>query len=145
VQTNWVCPSETQRFYKNDSDSSLELLIVTRFESFILWKMWLESSHSCSHRDSSRVRVTENRDSSREVPLNRVTLSLSLCPVKCCWITNCITEKAFAHVSWIFKDRADRYGEHYCKFSLQPNEYEKCYCALQNNFSHLILWKRLVA
>ena len=32
VQTNWVCPSGTQRFCKNDSDSSQ-------------W-LWLESSHS---------------------------------------------------------------------------------------------------
>ena len=30
VQTNWVCPSGTQRFCKNDSDASLELLTVTR-------------------------------------------------------------------------------------------------------------------
>ena len=30
----------------------------------------------------------------------------------------------------IFKDYVGRYGEHYCKISLQPNEYEKCYCVL---------------
>ena len=60
VQTKWVCPSETQRFCKNDSGSSLESLTVTRVESF------------CEKRDSSRVtiflnvtrvRVTKNRDS----------------------------------------------------------------------------------
>jgi len=28
VQTNWVCPSGTQRFCKTDSDSSLESLTV---------------------------------------------------------------------------------------------------------------------
>jgi len=34
VQTNWVCPSGTQRFCKNDADSS----------RVILWQTWLESS-----------------------------------------------------------------------------------------------------
>jgi len=33
----------------------------------ILWKMWLESSHYFSQRDSSRVRVTKNRDLSRVI------------------------------------------------------------------------------
>jgi len=48
VQANWACPSEAQRFCKNDSDLSLETLIVTRVESF------------CEKRDSSRVRVTDS-------------------------------------------------------------------------------------
>jgi len=57
VQTNWVCPPGTQRFCKSDSDSSLESLTVTR----------VESSHYFSQRDSSRVRVTKNRDSSHAI------------------------------------------------------------------------------
>jgi len=55
VQTNWVCPSGTQRFYKYDS--SLESFTVTR----------VESSHYFFQRDSSRVRVTKNRDSNRVI------------------------------------------------------------------------------
>jgi len=43
METNWVCRSEALRFCKNDSDSSLESLIVTRVESF------------CEKRDSSRI------------------------------------------------------------------------------------------
>jgi len=45
----------------------------------------------------------------------------------------------------IFKDYAERYGEHYCEFSLQPNESKKCYCVLQNNSSHLNFFESLVA
>ena len=63
VQTNWVCPSGTQRYCKNDSDSRHWLWLeskhfvknVTRVESpfFLTWlesspsphKSWLESSH----------------------------------------------------------------------------------------------------
>jgi len=48
MQTNWVCPSGTQRFCENDSDSSLESLSVTRVESF------------CEKRDSSRVTIFFN-------------------------------------------------------------------------------------
>ena len=73
VQTNWVCLSGTQRFCKNDSDSSH-------------W-FWLESSHSVknvtrvessqqfSQRDSSRVRVTKNRDSSRVIESSHAILT----------------------------------------------------------------------
>jgi len=43
VQTNWFCPSRTQRFYENDSDSCLESLIVTRDESFCEKMTWVES------------------------------------------------------------------------------------------------------
>ena len=53
MQTNWVCRSEALWFRKNDSDSGLESLIVTRVKSF------------CEKRDSSRV--TKNRDSSRVI------------------------------------------------------------------------------
>jgi len=42
----------------------------------ILWKTWLETSQHFSQRDSSRVRVTKNRDSSRVESLTRVPLSL---------------------------------------------------------------------
>jgi len=42
----------------------------------ILWKTWLDSSHHFSQRDSSGVRVTKNRDSSRVESVTRVTLSL---------------------------------------------------------------------
>jgi len=63
VQTNWVCPSGTQRYCKNYSDSSHWLWLksshfvknMTRVESpfFSTWlelspshhKSWLESSH----------------------------------------------------------------------------------------------------
>ena len=48
VQTNRVCPSGTQRYCENDSDSSLESLTVTRVESF------------CEKRDSSRVTIFLN-------------------------------------------------------------------------------------
>jgi len=65
VQTNWVCPSGTQRFGK------MTLTLVSSH-----W-LWLDSSHSVknvtrvesrhhfSQRDSSRIRVTKNRHSSR--------------------------------------------------------------------------------
>jgi len=65
VQTNWVCPSGTQRFCKNDSDSCHRLWLETN--RVILWKTWLESSHHFSQGDSSRVRVTKNRDSSHAI------------------------------------------------------------------------------
>jgi len=45
AQTNWVYPSEAQRFCKNDSDSSIESLTVARVESF------------CEKCDSSRVNI----------------------------------------------------------------------------------------
>ena len=48
MQTNWVCRSEALGFCKNDSDSSLETLIVTRVESF------------CEKRDLSRVTIFLN-------------------------------------------------------------------------------------
>jgi len=47
VQTNWVCPSGTQRFCKNDSDSS-------------------------------RVRVTKNRDSSRVTDSSRAVIGFGM-------------------------------------------------------------------
>ena len=46
VKTSWVCPSGAQRFCKNDSDSSLESLIVTRFESSHQ-KSWHKSRYHC--------------------------------------------------------------------------------------------------
>jgi len=69
VQTNWVCPSETQRFCEVDSDSSLVLLTVARVESSHSVKnvTRFESCHHFSQRDSDRVRVTKNRDSSRVI------------------------------------------------------------------------------
>ena len=48
MHTKWVCPSGTLRFCKNDSDSNLESLTVTRVESF------------CEKRDSSRVTIFLN-------------------------------------------------------------------------------------
>ena len=55
VQTNWVCPSEAQSFWKNDSDLSLESLIVTQVESYSMknvtrvesprFSTWLESRY----------------------------------------------------------------------------------------------------
>jgi len=66
VQTNWVCPSRIQRFCKNDSDSSLESLTVTRVESF------------CEKRDSNRVTIFFNETRVEfESPkiVTRVTLS----------------------------------------------------------------------
>ena len=56
-QTNWVCSSGTQRYCKNDSNSSLWLLLESRH--------FVESSHHFYQRDSSRVRVIINCDSSR--------------------------------------------------------------------------------
>ena len=78
MQTNWGCRSEALRFCKNASGSSLESLIVTWFESshYVKNVTRFESSHHLSQRDSSRVRVTKNRDSSRVESLTRVTLSL---------------------------------------------------------------------
>ena len=53
----------------NDSESSLESLIVTRGELSHSVKnvTRVESSHHLSQRDSSRIRVTKNRDSSRVI------------------------------------------------------------------------------
>jgi len=42
----------------------------------------------------------------------------------------------------ILNDYADQYGEHYCEFSLQPNEYKKCYCVLRSIGSHLTFLKK---
>ena len=70
MQTNWVYRSEALRFCKNDSDSSLELSIVTRVESFCekrdssrvespSFSTWLESSHIHQNRDLSHA-ITGN-------------------------------------------------------------------------------------
>jgi len=50
VHTKWVCLSGTQRFCKNDSDSILESLTVTRVESSHSVKNMtrIESSHHFS-------------------------------------------------------------------------------------------------
>ena len=78
MQTNWVCRSEALRFCKNDSDSSLESLIVTGVESF------------CEKRDSTRVTIFLNvtrvesespKIVTRVESLTRVTLSLPHIPV----------------------------------------------------------------
>jgi len=63
-QTKWVCPSGAPRIFKNDSDSSLKPLIVTRIESFCKKRQSRRVTIFCQ-RDSSRVRVTKNRDSTR--------------------------------------------------------------------------------
>jgi len=47
-----VCPSGAQRFCKNDSDSNLESLTVTRV---ILWKTWLESCRVTIFLNVTRV------------------------------------------------------------------------------------------
>jgi len=47
-QTNWLCPSEAERFCKNDSDLSFESLSVTRVEPF------------CEKCDLSRVTIVVN-------------------------------------------------------------------------------------
>jgi len=52
VQTNCFCQSDVWRFCENDFDSSLESLIVTRFESF------------GKKRDSSRITIVSQYDSS---------------------------------------------------------------------------------
>ena len=67
MQTSWICPSEVQRFCKNNSDSSLESLIVARVKSSHSVKNLtrVDLSRHRSQSDSSRVRVTKNRDSSR--------------------------------------------------------------------------------
>jgi len=67
VQTSWVCPSGTQGFCKDVSDSTLEPLTVTRFESLCEKCDSKESSYHFSQRDSSRVWGTKNRDSSRVI------------------------------------------------------------------------------
>jgi len=48
VKPNGVCPSKAQRYSTNDTDTSLESLIVTRIESF------------CEKRRSSRVTIFLN-------------------------------------------------------------------------------------
>jgi len=56
VQTNWVRPSGTQRYCKDDSYLSLESLTVTRVESsHHFFSTWLESSPRHHNRDSSRI------------------------------------------------------------------------------------------
>jgi len=80
MQTKWVCPSGSQRFCKNDTDSSLESLIVTRVDSSHSVKnvTRVELSSNFFQHDSCRVRVTKNRDSSRVQSLTRVTLLLQI-------------------------------------------------------------------
>ena len=67
VQTNWVCPSGTQRFCTNGSDSSLKSLSVTRVESFC--EKWDSSRVELPffQHDTSRFLVTKSRDSSRVI------------------------------------------------------------------------------
>ena len=73
----------------DDPDSSLESLTVTRFESFCKKNgTRADSSHHFSHRHSTRVRVTINRDASRLESLTRVTLSLVQC--RKCRLISCI-------------------------------------------------------
>ena len=64
VQTKWVCQSYVWRFCKNDSNLSLESLIVTRV---IQQNTWLESSHHFFLTWLESSRVTENRDSSHSI------------------------------------------------------------------------------
>jgi len=54
-EMNCVCPSRTQRFCKNDSDSNIESLTVTRVESSHSVKnvTQLESSHHFSQCESN--------------------------------------------------------------------------------------------
>jgi len=66
----------------------------------------------------------------------------SLGLANCCWIPNCTTKKFLLILLEIFKDYAGWYGEHYCKFSLQPNVYKKCYCVLPKNCSHQTFLKK---
>jgi len=77
VQTNWVCPSEAQRFSKNDFDSSLGSLIVTRV---IRCNTWLESSHHFSQLDSSLVQATKNRESSRVIDSSHAITAIKNSP-----------------------------------------------------------------
>ena len=67
VQTNWVCPSETQRFCKNDClESSHSVKHVTRVES-PCYSTWLESeSPKIVTRVKSLARVTLSLISSNE-------------------------------------------------------------------------------
>ena len=58
VQTNWVCQSDAWKVCKDDSDSSHESLLETRVESF------------GEKRDSSRVTIVSQRDSSRVIDWN---------------------------------------------------------------------------
>jgi len=60
----------------------------------------------------------------------------------CCLIPNSITKKFLLILLEIFRDCVGRYGEHYCKFSLQPNECKKYYCVSPNNCSHLTFLKK---
>ena len=73
------------RFYKNDSDSSHESFNMTRVESSHLIKnvTRVESSQETAERDSIRVRITKNRDSSRFESLTRVTTSLPFAKILC--------------------------------------------------------------
>jgi len=43
----------------------------------------------------------------------------------------------------IFRDYVGRYGEHHHKFSLQPNEYKKCYSIVcyQTTVRTHLFWK----
>jgi len=45
MEKKWACPSEAQRFCKNDSDSS----------QVILWNTWFVSSHHRSQRGSRPI------------------------------------------------------------------------------------------
>jgi len=69
MQTNWVCRSEALRFCKNDSDSSLESLIVTQVESSHSVKNVTrgESSNHLSQRDSSQSHQKSWLESSRVI------------------------------------------------------------------------------
>jgi len=73
VQTNWLYPSGTQRFCKNDSDSSLESLTVTRL---ILRKTWLQSSQVTVFLNLTRVESESPKIVTWVESMTRVTLSL---------------------------------------------------------------------
>jgi len=77
AQTNWVCSSEAQSFKK----MTLTRVIQCDTSRVILWKSWLKSSHYFSQRDSSRVRVTKNCNSSRVTESSHAITDRFIC---CC-------------------------------------------------------------
>ena len=93
-QTNWVCSSGTQRYCKNDSDSSLWLLLESRH--------FVESSHHFYQRDSSRVRVIINCDSSR---VSDSSHAITARPTWYGWISN------DAHGAWPERTRKHTKGK----------------------------------
>jgi len=102
--------------------------------------MFICESFLCTNTTKEKVTLIHARNNCQDLSVWKKCCSLGL--ANCCWLPNCITKTFLLILLEIFRDYVGRYGEHCCKFSLQPNEYKKCYCVLPNNCSRRTFLKK---